>query len=219
MFSLRSAYTSAQRWCIHRQLTCSAQSLFLSSKLLCVVVCYFSFPLFRPNACPMPDSHTHTHSRDPCDEIKRNFGLNIKMKIEANRRQTSPAYAYIYRWRERTHTQTAKKKTIIVMLIYLNVCLFCPRNFTTKCGCCWFAWWQKKCSRVVAHFRRTTMSAISKQTRQNVKLTCRLHQLQNNTILSKAVDAIHIIFSSLSFSLIHSPVSFFPRLFNGLSKR
>lgn len=74
---------------------------------------------------------------------------------------------------------------------------------------------EKECRRVVAHLCRTTTSAISTQTRQNVKLTCRLHQLQNNTFLSMAVDAIeseaiHGIFFSLFFSLILSPVSSFP---------
>lgn len=69
--------------------------------------CRLPFLFFFVSA-PMP-VRCPIHSRDPCDEIKRHFRLNIEMKIEANRRQTSPAYAYFYCWRERTHTHSQKE--------------------------------------------------------------------------------------------------------------
>lgn len=70
--------------------------------------------------------------------MKRIFRSNIEMEIDANQRQISPAYAKCMLLLL-AQGPGEKQETIIVMLIYVNVCLLGSCNFAINRwhrGCC-----------------------------------------------------------------------------------
>lgn len=112
----------------------SAQSLFLSSKLLWAVVCHLVAFLWR-YIRTMPKTRSLRTDEE-----------NFPFKYwNGNRSESAKNTARICK----VHTfivgtgslQTNKKKTIIVMLIYVNVCLFASCKFAINCWHRGYPWY------------------------------------------------------------------------------
>lgn len=111
-----------------------------------IFICFFFLIVKVSLSCRLPfyfpsivsaDVSNVPQSRDHCEQITRNFRLNIerwKSKQIDDKHRPHMHTSIVGNIHTRRHT---RKKTIIVMLIYVNVCLFCRCNDAIKCGHRW----------------------------------------------------------------------------------